>query len=159
MAFLTVLEGTLKGHKVVLEHPLTRVGRREENDWVLQDASVSGTHCEIEKSDTGFLLRDLGSTNGTKVNNEPVKQKQLFRNDIIHIGEIALMLEGEDVPQTSQVDLAAIPRTTIIIPQKRPTETPKIFVRKTNSNRIWIAVITVLVLVIIAMLVLFFQRS
>jgi pSer/pThr/pTyr-binding forkhead associated (FHA) protein len=154
------MDGPLKGQKISLELPLTRVGRREGNDWVLQDSSVSGSHCEIEKTDNGFLIRDLGSTNGTKVNSEPIKDKLLFRNDIIHIGEISVMIEGEDVPQTGLRDTAAIPRTTIIIPQKRPTviDTPKVFVKKSNSNKIWIAVIVILLLVIIGFLVVFFKE-
>lgn len=159
MACLTVMDGPLKGQKVSLELPLTRVGRREGNDWVLQDSSVSGSHCEVEKTDSGFLLRDLGSTNGTKVNGEPIKDKLLFRNDILHIGEISVMIEGDDVPQTGLTDAASIPRTTIIIPQKRPTaiDTPKVFVKKSNSNKIWIGVIVVLLLVIVGLLIVFLK--
>lgn len=160
MACLTVMDGPLKGQKISLEQPLTRVGRREGNDWVLQDSSVSGSHCEVEKTDSGFLLRDLGSTNGTKVNSEPIKDKLLFRNDIIQVGEVSVMIEGEDVPQTGLGDAASIPRTTIIIPQKRPTaiDTPKVFVKKSNSNKVWIAVIVILLLVIIGFLIVFFKE-
>lgn len=102
MAFLIVMDGPLKGQRVALDQPTIRIGRKEGNDWVLPDGSVSGTHCEIEKSATGFLIRDLGSTNGTKVNNEPVKERALFRNDIILMGEIPVMIEGDDVPQTDK---------------------------------------------------------
>ncbi len=152
MACLTVMDGPLKGQRVTLETPVTRVGRREGSDWVLQDGSVSGAHCEIEKNSTGFVIRDLDSTNGTKVNNEPVKQKPIFRNDIILIGEIPVMLEGDDVPETEKPEPYSIPRTTIVIQQKRNLETPKEFGKKSNSNKVWIAVIFVLLLVIIALL-------
>ena len=152
MACLTVMDGPLKGQRVTLEPPVTRVGRREGSDWVLQDGSVSGAHCEIEKNSTGFVIRDLDSTNGTKVNNEPVKQKPIFRNDIILIGEIPVMLEGDDVPETEKPEPYSIPRTTIVIQQKRNLETPKEFGKKSNSNKVWIAVIFVLLLVIIALL-------
>lgn len=160
MACLTVMDGPLKGQRISLDQPLTRVGRREGNDWILQDASVSGSHCEVEKTERGFLLRDLGSTNGTKVNSEPVKDKTLFRNDIVQIGEVSVMIEGDDVPQTSMGDTAPIPRTTIIIPQKRPSaiETPKVFVKKSNTNKIWIAVIVLLLLVIVGFLVVFLKE-
>lgn len=157
MACLTVMDGPLKGQRLSLELPLTRIGRREGNDWVLQDGSVSGTHCEIEKSDKGLLIRDLGSTNGTKVNAEPVKEKPLFRNDVLVIGDIPVMIEGDDVAQTSLLEPSAIPRTTIIIPQKRNLETPKVFVKKSNSNRIWIAVIALLLAVIGVLLYLFLK--
>ena len=153
MACLTVMDGPLKGQRVALDQPTTRVGRRDGNDWVLQDGSVSGTHCEIEKLNNGFLIRDLGSTNGTKVNNEPIKEKPLFRNDIILMGEIPVMIEGEDVPQTDKPEPYSIPRTTIVIQQKRTLETPKEFGKKSNANKIWIGVIAVLILVIVALLV------
>jgi hypothetical protein len=159
MACLTVMDGPLKGQRIALDQPLTRVGRREGNDWVLQDSSVSGSHCEVERTAGGFLLRDLGSTNGTKVNSEPIKDKPLFRNDIIQVGEVPVMIEGEDVPQTAIGEASSIPRTTIIIPPKPPTtiETPKGFVKKSNSNKIWIGVIIGLLLVIVGLLVVFLK--
>ena len=153
------MDGPLKGQRVPLEQPVTRIGRREGNDWVVQDGSVSGTHCEIEKSDLGFLIRDLGSTNGTKVNNEPIKEHAVFRNDILLIGEVPVMIEGDDVPQTDRPEPLSIPRTTIVIQQKRNVEPPKEFVKKSNSNKIWISVIVLLVLVIVVLLVLFFKGS
>lgn len=155
MACLIVLDGPLKGQRVALDQPVMRIGRREGNDWVLQDGSVSGTHCEIEKRENSFQLRDLGSTNGTKVNNEPVKESPLFRNDIILVGEIPVMIEGDDVPQTDQPEPYDIPRTTIVIQQKRNIELPKEFVKKSNTNKIWIAVIVLLLLVIGGLLYLF----
>ena len=153
MACLTVLDGPLKGQRVALDLPVTRIGRRDGNDWVLQDGSISGTHCEIEKSDAGFTVRDLDSTNGTKVNSEPIKEKALIRNDIILKGEIPVMIEGDDVPQSEAAEPYAIPRTTIVIQQKRTLETPKEFGKKSNSNKIWFAVIFVLLLVIVGLLV------
>lgn len=160
MACLTVLDGPLKGQRIALDQSITRIGRREEgNDWVLQDRSVSGAHCEVEKREEGFIIRDLGSTNGTKVNNEPIKEKMLFRNDIVILGEIPVMIEGDDVPQSDQAEPYAIPRTTIVIQQKRTLETPKEFGKKSNSNKIWIALIVVLVLIIAALLVKLFSGN
>lgn len=161
MACLIAMDGPLKGQRVDLDRPLTRVGRREGNDWVIPDGSVSGTHCEFEKTDSGFLVRDLGSTNGTKVNNEPVKEHPLFRNDVVLIGEIPVMLDGDDVPANAASDVSAdpysIPRTTIVIQQKRNLETPKEFSKKSSANKIWVAVIAVLVLVILGLLVTFMK--
>ena len=159
MAFLIVMDGPLKGQRVALDQPTIRIGRKEGNDWVLPDGSVSGTHCEIEKSATGFLIRDLGSTNGTKVNNEPVKERALFRNDIILMGEIPVMIEGDDVPQTDKPQPYAIPRTTIVIQQKRNIEPPKEFAKKSNTNKIWGALIVLLLLVIGGLFYLFITGS
>ena len=151
------MDGPVKGQRVALVNPITRVGRRDGNDWVIQDGSVSGTHCEIERNDAGFVIRDLGSTNGTKVNNEPIKEHPLYRNDIIMVGEIPVMIEGDDVSQTAKTDPYSIPRTTIVIQQKRNVEPPKEFGKKTNGNKVWIAVIVLLLLVIVGLLVLFFK--
>ncbi|MEI7899610.1 MAG: FHA domain-containing protein [bacterium] len=160
MACLLVMDGSLKGQRVALDQPITRVGRRGGNDWVLQDNSVSGTHCEIEKTGSGFLIRDLGSTNGTKVNNEAVIEHPLFRNDILLIGEIPVMIEGDDVPQANKPEPYPIPRTTIVIQPKRTVEPPpKEFGKKSNTNKVWITVIVLLLLVIVALLVLFFKGS
>lgn len=154
------MDGPLKGQRVALDNPITRIGRREGNDWVLQDGSISGTHCEIEKGDSGFLIRDLGSTNGTKVNNETVKEHPIFRNDIILIGEIPVMLEGDDVPQTDKPEPYSIPRTTIIIQPKRTVEPPpKEFGKKSSANKIWVVVIVLLLLVIVGLLVIFVKGS
>ncbi len=122
-------------------------------------ARFRARNCEIEKSDAGFLLRDLGSTNGTKVNSVSIKEKFLFRNDVVMMGEIPVMIEGDDVPQSEKSATSVIPRTTIIIQPKRTLETPKEFGKKSNSNKIWIAVIVLLVLVIIALLVKLFLPS
>ena len=160
MACLTVLDGSCKGQRFTLEQPVTRIGRRDGNDWVLQDGSVSGTHCEIEKIAAGFLLRDLDSTNGTKVNNVPIKEKSVFRNDVFLLGDVPVMLEGDDVPQAAEKTAEpydAIPRTTIVIQPKRKLSTPKEFGKKVNSNKIWISVIVVLVLIIAALLVKMFS--
>lgn len=156
MACLTVMDGPLKGQQTVLNHSVTRIGRRDENDWVLQDGSVSGIHCEIEKSATGIIIRDLGSTNGTKVNSEPIREKRLYRNDIILVGEIPLMIDGDDIAQSELPEPYSIPRTTIVIQQKRTLEPPKEFSKKSNSNKIWGALIAVLLLVIIGLLVKLF---
>ena len=146
MASLTVLDGALKGQRLELTQAVTRIGRREGNDWVLPDPSISGTHCEVEVGENGILIRDLGSTNGTKVNNNPVKEQMIFRNDILMFGDVPLMLEGDDVPEGGKSAPAEIPRTTIVIRQNKKVEPPKEFTKKSNSNRIWIILIVLLLL-------------
>ena len=147
MACLTVMDGPLKGQKIELDRPIIRIGRKAENDWVLQDNSVSGIHCEVVTNNASFIIRDLGSTNGTHVNSEAVKEKALYRNDIILIGEIPIMIEGEDIAPSSLAEPSSMPRTTIVIQQKRTLETPKEFAKKSSSTKIWIALIVVLVII------------
>ncbi|MFO7937099.1 MAG: FHA domain-containing protein [Kiritimatiellia bacterium] len=158
MACLIVMDGPLKGQKTALGKGLTRIGRRDTNDWSIPDDSVSGTHCEIEKNDSGFILRDLGSTNGTKVNNENIKEQRVFRNDVIMLGDVPVMLDGDDVPETSEDEPFNVARSTIVIQKNKPAAPPKEFAKKSNSNKIWITLIVVLLCVISALAILLFKR-
>jgi len=158
MACLIVMDGPLKGEKTALGQSLTRIGRRETNDWTIQDESVSGTHCEIEKDDSGFILRDLGSTNGTKVNNEEIKEQRVFRNDILMFGDVSVMLDGDDVPEASEEEPFSVARTTIVIQKNAPKAAPKEFTKKSNSNKIWVTVIILLLVVIGALAVMLFKK-
>lgn len=158
MACLIVMDGPLKGRKSALEKDLTRIGRRDTNDWTIPDESVSGTHCEIEKDDTGYILRDLGSTNGTKVNNEEIKEQRVFRNDILMFGDVSVMLDGDDVPDASEDEPFSVARTTIVIQKNTPKSTPKEFTKKSNSNKIWVTVIFLLLCIIGALAVMLFKK-
>lgn len=158
MACLIVMDGPFKGEKAALSKGLTRIGRRETNDWTIQDESVSGTHCEVERDDTGFVLRDLGSTNGTKVNNEQIKEQRVFRNDIIMFGDVSVMLDGDDVPEAEDGEPFSVARTTIVIQKSNTKTTPKEFTKKTNSNKTWVTVIVVLLIVIGALAVMYFKK-
>jgi pSer/pThr/pTyr-binding forkhead associated (FHA) protein len=67
------------------------IGRGSNNDVVLQDSFVSGSHCSITLDEKGnFYLQDLGSSNGTYVNGKRVQQAWLRSNDIVKIGETVI---------------------------------------------------------------------
>ncbi|MDA3926654.1 MAG: FHA domain-containing protein [Kiritimatiellae bacterium] len=158
MACLVILDGPLKGQKSALDKDITRIGRRDTNDWAVQDESVSGTHCEIEKDDSGYILRDLGSTNGTKVNNEEIKEQRIFRNDILLVGEVPMMLDGDDVPEAADEEPFSLARTTIVIQKNTNKATPKEFTKKTNNNKIWVILIILLLCVIGGLAVMLFKK-
>jgi pSer/pThr/pTyr-binding forkhead associated (FHA) protein len=64
---------------------LTLVGRKEDCDLCLNHKSVSKMHCVIVRTDGLLLLRDLGSTNGTRVNGQRVRRAALLPNDQLTI--------------------------------------------------------------------------
>jgi pSer/pThr/pTyr-binding forkhead associated (FHA) protein len=70
---------------VDIQRDLTLVGRKEECDLRLDHKSVSKMHCVIVKTDGLLLLRDLGSTNGTRVNGQRVRRAALLPNDQLTI--------------------------------------------------------------------------
>src|SRR5581483_9487164 len=76
----------LDGNQAIeLHKDLTLVGRKEECDLQLSHKSVSKMHCVIVKTDGLLLLRDLGSTNGTRVNGQRVRRAALLPNDQLTI--------------------------------------------------------------------------
>jgi len=62
------------------------IGRRESSDIVLRFPNVSGTHCELSLVAGQWTVRDLGSSNGTKVNGTRVTEGRLDPGDKVSIG-------------------------------------------------------------------------
>src|SRR5580698_1529481 len=95
-AQLVPLDGTLP---IEIVKDLVLVGRKEECDLRLDHKSVSKMHCVIVKTDGMLFLRDLGSTNGTRVNGTRVRRAALLPNDQIAIANYKFRIFlGPDAP-------------------------------------------------------------
>ncbi|MEM7435700.1 MAG: sigma 54-interacting transcriptional regulator [Myxococcota bacterium] len=90
---LVVVEGPEQGQRVELASERITIGRSLICGLALTDNSVSGTHCEIVVSEAGFLLRDLGSTNGTTVQGVRVREAWLKPGDAIQLGNTVIRFE------------------------------------------------------------------
>src|SRR6185369_153711 len=77
---------TAEGQQAIELRPINSLGRHPNNTIQLLDKIVSKEHCILEQREGQFVLRDLGSLNGTYVNSERVRGEQLLR----HGDEIAL---------------------------------------------------------------------
>jgi hypothetical protein len=75
------------------QHPIT-VGRSPDSNIVLADPNVSRHHAEIRPQGDGFMLIDLGSTNGSKVNGVRVAQRVLQDGDEISFGNTRMRFEA-----------------------------------------------------------------
>ncbi len=99
-AQLAPLEG---GPPIEIVKDMTLVGRQDDCDVCLDHKSVSKLHCVIVKTDGVLLLRDLGSTNGTRVNGTRIRRAVLLPNDKLSIANFhyrvlfgaALLGQGE----------------------------------------------------------------
>ena len=69
------------GPVVTIEKDMILIGRNEECELRLDHKSVSKLHCILVKTDGLILVRDLGSTNGTRVNGQRVRRAALLPND------------------------------------------------------------------------------
>ncbi len=69
--------------RIMITNEISLVGRKEDCDIQIDDKSVSKMHCILVKSHDVLLLRDLGSTNGTRINGIRVRRATLLPNDLI----------------------------------------------------------------------------
>jgi type II secretory ATPase GspE/PulE/Tfp pilus assembly ATPase PilB-like protein len=84
---------TAAGRKqLVLGKDPISIGRHHDNKLVLPDSMASRFHCVIEKVPDGFLIRDLGASNPTRVNGRVVKSALLAPGDEILVGSTKLVL-------------------------------------------------------------------
>jgi hypothetical protein len=82
------------GTRFPLDDEPVRLGRLPDCEIVLQDAKVSRHHAEIRPRGDEFVLVDLGSTNGTKVNGLRVADHVLSDGDVLGFGDIQLRFEA-----------------------------------------------------------------
>jgi len=117
MARLSVKTSGLNASLIDLKLGANRFGRHPDNDFPLDHSTVSSVHCEMVLKDTGVLLRDLESTNGTFVNGEKIREMELAPGQMVRIGDVELLVESTDakiaIPAFSNPDLPAPPKVRI----------------------------------------------
>jgi transcriptional regulator with GAF, ATPase, and Fis domain len=96
-ARLTVIKGPDRGAELKVKQPRVRVGTGEECELQLSDPAVSRRHLELRALEEGYLLRDLGSTNGTSLGDALVREAVLTRPVTLRVGGTTLrVLPGEE---------------------------------------------------------------
>lgn len=93
MQLLVFASGPRRGRRVGLEGDTLKIGRDRGNEIVTEDENASRTHAELERRNDKYVLRDLGSTNGTFVNGVRVTETELRSGDKIIIGDTLLVYE------------------------------------------------------------------
>ena len=104
---------------VLKEIPLTKerttIGRKAHNDIQIDNLAVSGEHAVIVTILNDSFLEDLGSTNGTLVNGNPVKKHFLQNNDVVELGKYKLKFIQEQAAQP-QAAAADFEKTMVLRP-------------------------------------------
>lgn len=93
VGWLVPLEGAQQG-EVLQVKGRTTVGTATECDLVLADPSISSRHCEFIAGQNGFRLTDLGSTNGTFVNEKRITSEELIDGDIVKLGRTSFKFKA-----------------------------------------------------------------
>jgi hypothetical protein len=94
---LVVTRGPNTGSEYSLEHVITTVGRHPDSDIFLDDVTVSRRHVEVERTPSRTVVRDVGSLNGTYVNQHRIDgEHPLVSSDEVQVGKFKLVyLAGE----------------------------------------------------------------
>jgi transcriptional regulator with GAF, ATPase, and Fis domain len=122
---LVVLAGPLCGEAFPLEGPGVTIGRDTATQLSIPDRLMSRRHCEVQATDGSFVLRDLGSSNGTFVNGIPIRERMLQHGDRIRVGDsVLLFLDRQGGHQSSSTGEAltegAIEDRTTRVPRSLP---------------------------------------
>src|SRR4030095_13631551 len=126
------------------------LGRLEDNTYFLPEPSVSSHHCELLAKGDDVMVKDLGSTNGTFINENQLaveKEGTLRPGQTLRLGQVELRYETGK-RQTEQ------PRPTVKIPTDSGgkttvmTKNPAFGKKTNNTKKIFIAVVAVLVVII-----------
>ena len=91
----------LKSHgavikEILLDKPRLTIGRKPDNDIVLDDQAASGHHARVIQIQSVFFVEDAGSSNGTYANGKKTDRKQLVNGDQITIGQHSLLYQEDN---------------------------------------------------------------
>jgi hypothetical protein len=100
------MEGSPHGLQEILLKPgLNRLGRTEDNDFQISDDSVSSHHCQIDLKDDVITVRDLGSTNGTFLDGQPIQSAVLQPGQVLCLGTVKMICQGDPVRQPVRISV------------------------------------------------------
>jgi transcriptional regulator with GAF, ATPase, and Fis domain len=95
-----VVTGKARGRRIDISERL-RIGKARDNDLVLPDDTVSRYHCELERGPNWIKLRDLDSTNHTRIGRSTIQEATVEPGTTFTVGDVDLMLRAE--PERIQV--------------------------------------------------------
>lgn len=107
--------------EISLSKERTTIGRKPHNDIQIDNLAVSGEHAVIVTILNDSFLEDLGSTNGTLVNGQPIKKHFLQPNDVIELGKYKLKYINEAPKVAAAADFE---KTMVLRPGSMPKPAP-----------------------------------
>lgn len=101
---IVILKNDKPIDQVVIKGPTASIGRKSDCDISIKDPAVSGNHAQIKKTPDGYLIEDLGSTNGVHISGHKINRKILKNEDVVTIGEhqLRFLISKTEVTQSTQ---------------------------------------------------------
>ncbi|MBI2896911.1 MAG: sigma 54-dependent Fis family transcriptional regulator [Deltaproteobacteria bacterium] len=143
---LEVVRGPDKGTSVDVDRSRIRLGTGAANDLVLTDRSVSRLHAEIELGEEGYRLRDLGSTNGTRIGQLRVQDVFMEPGTLLTLGHTEVRFDAAGDGAVTELDPEAsfgrlvgdsVPMRTLYATLRRvaPTDVTVLLVGETGTGK------------------------
>ena len=101
MPKLVVIADELAGKTYDLTLDVNTIGRGPDNGIRIEDSTMSHHHATIQLNGKEVILRDLNSTNGTRVNGQKIMESKLVHGDIVRLGRVEMRFEGEPKKTTT----------------------------------------------------------
>lgn len=108
------------GEEQLLEGDTVTLGRDSANDLAfLGDPKISRAHAELRDRDGQWIVVDLGSSNGTKVNDRPIEQHPLRDGDRIQLGRTVIVFAAEEDPNPTEPDTRSVTKVPDLSERER----------------------------------------
>ena len=109
---------------IPLDKPQMTIGRKMDNDIVIDNLAVSGHHARVVEENGTYFIEDTGSTNGTFLNDAKIAKQRMQSGDQIRIGKHMLVFEDETATAKPKPAPAVVPDgdKTVLAPPPRSGE-------------------------------------
>jgi len=162
MDSLTIVAGPRQGEVFEIVDDEIGIGRAPDNLVALDDPAVSGHHCGIVRDGRKFTVKDLGSTNGTRLNGLPIVESPLKPGDLVKVGDAEFRFDGENVEISNAPTLESPTSSnstgvtaTVRAPTTEPATVSPAFGKRRDSRIGWYFVLAVVGILAIAALAWF----